>query len=104
MEKYIGLDVHSTSCTAVVVDARGKQLSTHVIETNGQALINFIKTQAGRIHLCMEEGTQSGWLAEILSPHVFKLAVVGISPRAVRRTMLSMRLVWRRRCARMRLV
>src|SRR5450432_695094 len=79
MEKYIGLDVHSTSCTAVVVDARVKRLSTNVIETNGQALINFIKTQAGRIQLCMEEGTQSGWLAEILSPHVFKLAVVGIS-------------------------
>jgi predicted NBD/HSP70 family sugar kinase len=39
MDKYIGLDVHATSCTAAVVDARGKRLGSHVIETNGQALV-----------------------------------------------------------------
>jgi hypothetical protein len=41
MEKYIGLDVHAASCTAAVVDARGKRLGSHVIETNGQALVEF---------------------------------------------------------------
>src|SRR5207237_10380879 len=37
--RYIGLDVHSTSCTAAIVDARGKHVGKHVIETNGQALV-----------------------------------------------------------------
>ena len=36
MDKYIGLDVHATSCTAAVMDAQGKKRGSHVIETNGQ--------------------------------------------------------------------
>jgi len=35
MERYIGLDVHATSCTAAVVNGHGKRLGSHVIETNG---------------------------------------------------------------------
>jgi hypothetical protein len=31
----------------------------------------------GRKHLCLEEGTQSGWLHEILSPHVAEIVVAG---------------------------
>jgi transposase len=75
MEKYIGLDVHATSCTAAVVDARGKRLGSHVIETNGQTLVGFLQTQAGTLHVCLEEGTQATWLAEVLSPHVAQIVV-----------------------------
>lgn len=75
MEKYIGLDVHSASCTAAVLDARGKRLGSHVIETNGQSLVEFFATQAGTLHVCLEEGTQAGWLVEILSPHVAEIVV-----------------------------
>ena len=32
MEKYIGLDVHAASCTAAVVDARGRKLGSYVSE------------------------------------------------------------------------
>ncbi len=79
MEKYIGLDVHATSCTAAVLNAQGKRLGSHVIETNGAALIGFLQTQAGTIHVCMEEGTQSTWLVEILSPHVDRVVVTHVS-------------------------
>ena len=79
MEKYIGLDVHATSCTAAVVNAQGKRLGSHVLETNGAALVAFFKTQAGALHVCIEEGTQSGWLAEILSPHVERIVVTHVS-------------------------
>lgn len=80
MERYIGLDVHAASCTAAVIDARGRRVGgPHVLETNGQALVAFFKTQPGTIHLCMEEGTQSTWLVEILSPHVAELVVVHVS-------------------------
>lgn len=79
MEKYIGMDVHATSCPAAVINAQGKRLGSHVIATSGAALVEFLKTQAGAIHLCIEEGTQSAWLAEILSPHVERMVVTHVS-------------------------
>jgi transposase len=75
MERYIGLDVHSRSCTAGIIDGRGKHVSSSVLETNGEVLVEFFKLQAGKVHLCLEEGTQSTWLTEILSPHVAELVV-----------------------------
>lgn len=80
MERYIGLDVHAESCTAAVMDARGKRVgAAHVLETNGQVLVEFFKLQPGSVHLCLEEGTQSTWLAEILRPHVAEIVVAHIS-------------------------
>jgi hypothetical protein len=46
------------------------------------ALIEAIRLIPGRKHLCLEEGTQSAWLYEILEPHVDELVVVG--PRGER--------------------
>jgi transposase len=79
MERFIGLDVHRPSTTCAVIDARGKRLRVDVVETNGQTLIEFLKLQPGTLRLCMEEGTQALWLAEILSPHVEQLAVVHVT-------------------------
>jgi transposase len=79
MERFIGLDVHAASTTCAVIDARGKRVRVDVVETNGQALIEFLKLQPGTLRLCMEEGTQATWLAEILTPHVTQLAVVHVS-------------------------
>lgn len=75
MERYIGLDAHARSCTLGVLSEQGKRLKTGVVETNARALIDFIKTVPGRKHLCLEEGTQSGWLYEVLSPHVDQIVV-----------------------------
>ena len=75
MERYIGLDAHAKSCTFAVISESGKRLKSAVVETNGRALIGFIKTVPGRTHVCLEEGTQSGWLYEILSPHVDEIIV-----------------------------
>jgi hypothetical protein len=62
-----------------VIDARGKRVSgPHVLETNGQALVEFIKVQPGTVHLCIEEGTQSAWLVEILGPHVAEMVVAHV--------------------------
>jgi transposase len=53
----------------------GKRLTSRVVETNGQALIEAVRCIPGGIHLCLEEGTQSAWLHELLSPHVAELVV-----------------------------
>jgi hypothetical protein len=49
-----------------------------VVETNGKALVSYLRSIPGRKHLCLEEGTQSAWLYEILSPHVEEIVVAGI--------------------------
>ena len=79
MKRYIGMDVHSASTTIAVLSATGKVLRTMVVETNGQALIETLRGIAGELHACLEEGTQSAWLYEILSPYVHELVVLGIS-------------------------
>ena len=75
MEKYIGLDVHAASTTFAVIGERGKRLGSYVVETSGQALIEQLKTIPGNKHVCLEEGTQSAWLYEILSPHATEVVV-----------------------------
>ena len=42
----------------------GKQIGSHVVETNGQALVEQLKTIPGKRHVVLEEGTQSAWLYE----------------------------------------
>jgi transposase len=79
MERYLGLDVHAQSCTLAVISQSGKRLKDVVVETNGQALIEAIRMIPGQKHLCIEEGTQSAWLHEILSPHVHEVVVAGIT-------------------------
>jgi transposase len=76
MERYIGLDVHAASTTFAVINASGKRLGSHVVETNGRALVEQLRTIAGSKHVCLEEGTQSAWLYEILAPHAKEVVVV----------------------------
>lgn len=77
MKRFIGLDAHSSSCVFEVVDARGKKVQSAVVETNGQALVEFVKLVPGQKMLCTEEGTHSEWLYELLSPHVAQMVVLG---------------------------
>ena len=79
MDRYIGMDVHAMSCTLCIVGPSGRQLKSDVVETNGQALVEYLRAIPRPRHLCFEEGTQSAWLHEILSPHVDELVVVGIT-------------------------
>jgi len=76
MERYLGLDVHARSCTFCVLSEAGKEIRREVVETNGQALVGFLKQQPGRLHVCVEEGEWSLWLHETLSPHVAEMISV----------------------------
>jgi hypothetical protein len=77
VERYIGLDTHGASCTFGVIGPSGRKLRRDVVETNGAALVSYLRGIPGRKHLCLEEGVQSAWLYEILSPHVEELVVAG---------------------------
>jgi transposase len=76
MERYLGADVHAASVTFSVLSESGKQLRHDVVETNGQALVGYLRQIPGTLHLCIEEGEWSQWLYEILSPHVAEMLVV----------------------------
>jgi transposase len=78
MQRYIGLDAHATSCTVGVMSEKGKRLDSKVLETSGTALVEHIKRIPGQRRLCLEESTHSGWLYEILSPHVHELVVTRV--------------------------
>jgi transposase len=75
MQRFIGLDAHGQSCTLCVMGPSGKRLARHVVETNGKALVEQIRNVAGERHLCLEEGTHSDWLYEVLQPHVKRIVV-----------------------------
>ena len=79
MERYVGVDAHAASCTLAVVGATGKRLRSIVVDTNGRALVEAVKGIGGRLHICLEEGTQSAWLYELLEPHAAEV-VVTVAP------------------------
>jgi transposase len=79
MERYIGMDVHTASCTLAVISEKGQKLKDFPVETNGQALVEAIRMIPGHKHLVFEEGLQSAWLYETLTPHVDDIVVAGIT-------------------------
>ena len=52
-----------------------------VVETNGRALVKFLRSAPGNKHLCLEEGTQSAWLLEEHQGHVGALVVTHAQKR-----------------------
>ncbi len=73
--KYIGMDVHQTSTSIVVLSASGRVLTSAVVETQGQTLVAFIQGQRGTLHLTFEEGTCAAWLFDLLAPHHSRIVV-----------------------------
>jgi transposase len=73
--RYIGLDVHMQSSTLAVVGPSGKRLQSQVVETNGRALLQVVRAIPTPRYLCLEEGTQSSWLYELLRGEVDDLVV-----------------------------
>jgi transposase len=53
-----------------------------VVETNAGALIEVLRGIPKQRHMCMEEGTLSEWLHEVLEPHIEELVVTGIGKKS----------------------
>jgi hypothetical protein len=52
-----------------------------VVETNGEALVGAILSVAGHRRVVLEEGTQAGWLSELLEPHAVEVVVAVVDGR-----------------------
>ena len=65
MEKYIGLDAHSSTCNFCVMDGAGKVLDEVKISTNGRLLRDYVRGMSGEKKLTFEECELSSWLYEM---------------------------------------
>lgn len=54
-------EVYRVRNTRLSHKASGRRLQSMVVETNGRALAEAVRLIPGRVHLCVEEGTQSAW-------------------------------------------
>jgi hypothetical protein len=65
MERYLGIDTHRESCTVVVLSAGGKKTDERVVPTETAALVQYVRSLSGELHICVEEGEWSEWLVEL---------------------------------------
>jgi transposase len=59
----------------VVMNSSGKVTAETIIETKATAILDFIKSQRGALHVTFEEGTQAAWLYDLIRPHVSQVTV-----------------------------
>jgi transposase len=73
--KYIGMDVHKATTVIAVLNDQGKVVQETIIETKPEAILDFIKSQRGTLHVTFEEGTQAAWLYDMIQPNVNTIVV-----------------------------
>jgi len=73
--KYIGLDVHQATISAVVLDSTGKVVMESILETKAATILQFVHGLRGSLHVTFEEGTCAHWLHDLLKPHVSRVVV-----------------------------
>jgi transposase len=73
--KYIGMDVHKAMTVIVVLNREGRVISEAIVETKSPAILDFIRSQRGTIHVAFEESTQAAWLHDLISPHIADVVV-----------------------------
>jgi len=75
LDKYIGIDVHSSTLVVNARDAFGKVILESTVATNAEAIIQCIGGLRGRLHVTFEEGTHAQWLYEVLRRRVDDVVV-----------------------------
>ncbi|HEX9780983.1 MAG TPA: transposase [bacterium] len=73
--KYVALDVHQATTVASVREEGGRVIARTVLPTEAAALLEFVGSMRGAIHVAFEEGTQAQWLHELLAPRVERVVV-----------------------------
>lgn len=73
--KYVAFDVHKATISVAVLNLDGKLVTQAVIQTDANAVRDFLRGLSGTLHLTFEEGTQSQWLNDLARPLVSELLV-----------------------------
>jgi transposase len=75
LDKYIGIDVHSSTLVVNARNALGKVILESVVPTNAEAIVECIGGLRGRLHITFEEGTHAQWLYDVLRRRVADVLV-----------------------------
>jgi transposase len=75
MVNYIGLDAHSKTCTFVVVNKEGHEITKCKVETSEKYLLGFLRSLKGKKKLVLEESSISQWLYLLLKKEVDEITV-----------------------------
>jgi transposase len=73
--KYVGLDVHQSTISVVVLNAEGKLVMQSVIATQATAVLDLLQGLRGVLHVTFEEGTHSAWLYDVVVRRVARVVV-----------------------------
>ena len=60
--KYIGLDVHQATISAVVLDSTGRLVMESILETKASTILQCIDGLRENVYVTFEEGTSAAWL------------------------------------------
>ena len=81
--QYIGMDLHSATISAAVVNDAGKLNMEATIATQASAVLDFIGGLQGTLQFAFEEGIHAAWLCDLLRSHVAQ--IVACDPRQLPR-------------------
>ena len=76
--KYVGIDLHQSTCLVAIHDWNGKVLSETVVKTEAEVLRSLFRGLKGTIQVAFEVGTQSAWLSETLKSVVNSITVCDV--------------------------
>ena len=81
MQRYLGVDVHGESCTFSVLSASGREVQRQVVETNGQALVGYLRQLPGTLHLCLVSCLRTARRCLPASAHRWRCGATGSPSR-----------------------
>lgn len=71
--KHIGLDVHSTTTVANVLNDRGRSVLRREIPTREANLVDFIQSIPGRKRVALEESQMADFVARAIAPYAMEV-------------------------------
>jgi transposase len=73
--KYMGIDVHTSSCSFCVLGAQGTVIDQRDIVTNGRLIIEYVQSFGKDLTVTFEECGLSSWLYDLLHKRVSQVIV-----------------------------
>lgn len=73
--KYVGIDLHQSSCLIAVHNMEGRCIMRNLLETREKTIRSFFRGMEGTVHVAFEVGCQSAWLYEVMKPLVTSVTV-----------------------------
>jgi transposase len=74
-DKYIGMDVHQATTVTTVLNAEDKVILETIVATEAGAVIRFLQSLNGPLHVTFEESTQAAWLYDVVRGFVAEVIV-----------------------------